>query len=192
MGGQAATAQGFGFAEMSFSVDPESVISILGKTTMGSFRCESDQVLGSGRLGWSHEDTGEPFIEAILTSLVTAFDCDNGKMSGNLHKALKYEAHPEVSFSIDDGYARSAAEDEGGDYILRASGMLSIAGVERAIDLHLVAEREGFVTFRLKGTEEILLSDYSIDPPSSLLGLIQTKDSITIEFNLLLSPKIGF
>ena len=189
---QAANAQGFGFAEVSFSIDPGSVISILGTSTVGSFRCESDKVIGGGRLGWEHEDTGEPFVEAMLTSLVTAFDCKNGKMTNDLHKALKYELHPDVSFSVDDGFATQATEDEETDYVLRASGLLSIAGVERRIDLHLVADRVSFLTFSLKGSEEILLTDYGIDPPTALLGLIRTGDRITIEFDLVVSPKMGF
>ena len=64
--------------------------------------------------------------------------------------------------------------------------------VERRIDVHLVADRVSFLTFSLKGSEEILLTDYGIDPPTALLGLIRTGDRITIEFDMVVSPTMGF
>lgn len=185
-------AQNFNIDEVSFSVEPGSMISILGISRSGPFRCESTQVTGGGRAGISHEETGEPFVDAKVTVPVRAFDCGNRKKSSELRQALNYGDNPSISFTINEAFARSATEFEGGDYSLRTSGQLTIAGVEQPVELHLIAEREGFFTFRLTGKHEILLTDYGIDPSKALQLLSANSNSVTMEIDLILSPKIGF
>ena len=48
------------------------------------------------------------------------------------------------------------------------------------------------MSFRLTGTHEIIMTEFQVDPPPALLGLIREDENITIEFDLLLSPDLGF
>lgn len=179
-------------AQISFVAEDESLVTIHGRSSVGPFRCDAQEVTGNGRGGWSNEVTEEPFVEASLTAIVGSFDCQNGKMSRDLRKALREDTNPVVVFTVNDGYARPAKVDETGEFILRASGQMNIAGVEKPVDIHLTAVREGFMSFRLTGTHDIKMTDFQIDPPTALLGLIKADENITIEFNLLLSPDLGF
>ncbi len=187
-GALAAAGQNFNLSSIKFTVENTSVISILGSSTVGPFRCDSKAISGGGRAGLEHEVSGDPFVEAQLVTDVAAFDCKNGKITSDLHKALKQVEYPQLSLSIDAGFARSATEDEAGDYVVRVAGVLNIAGVEKRFDVTLAAVRESFLTFKLTGSHDVIMTDFGIDPPSALLGLIKTRDKITIDFNLMLSP----
>ncbi len=187
-GALAAVAQNFNLTSVKFTVENTSVISILGSSTVGPFRCESNAISGGGQAGLEHEVSGDPFVEARLESDVAAFDCKNDKITSDLSKALKRDEYPQLALLIDAGFARPPAEDEAGDYVVRVAGLLTIAGVEKRFDVTLTAVRESFLTFRLTGSHDVIMTDFGIDPPSALLGLIKTRDQITIDFNLMLSP----
>ena len=187
-----ALAQNFNLTEVSFAVEPESRISIAGNSTVGAFTCVSESITGSGRAGTSHPETGDPFVEASLSTEVGAFDCGNGKMTSDLQKALKKDQHPSVSFTIDAGFARQAEESEPGDYYLRVAGTMTIAGVTRPVAVELSAVREGFISFRVSGIHPMVMSDFGIDPPTALLGIIRTQDEIAVHFDVLISPTLDF
>jgi len=191
-GASSVKAQNFNLDEVAFSVEPGSVISFVGNSAVAPFRCESVDIDGVGRAGRAHEETGEPFVEAMLSTSVRAFDCQNAELSTELQNALKHRTNPEVLLMVDDAFVRQATEFEGGDYSLRVVGQLKIAGIERAVDLHLIAEREGFLTFRLKGSHEVLLANYGVSPPAVFLDSNDSKNQVKLEFNLVLSPDMSF
>jgi len=190
VGVTSASAQNFSLDEISFSVEPESSISILGNSTGGAFRCQSTDIDGGGRAGRKHETTGEPFVEATVASLVSRFDCRNVELSADLHKILRYVDHDVISFTIDDVFARQATEYEGGDFSLRLMGHMTIGGFDLVLDLHLIAVRESFFTFRLRGTHDVLWTEIGIDPASALPGLSGTDNKITFDFDLVLTPSM--
>ena len=61
-------------------------------------------------------------------------------------------------------------------------GRLSLAGVERKVDVRATGVRvkEGI---RMSGSKDLLMTDYQIKPPTMMLGAIKTKNLITVKFN---------
>ena len=96
----------------------------------------------------------------------------------NMHKALKVEQHPEITFRL--------ARLEGPVDALRALGTLRIAGVEREVVLLLKTERrDGQLV--VKGQLPILMTDYGIKPPTAMLGMLKTDPKVTVSFETVLA-----
>ena len=96
----------------------------------------------------------------------------------NMHKALKVTQHPEITFRLSRLEAAAAGA-------LKGVGTLRIAGVEREITLALKTQRSdaGLV---VTGQAPLLMTDYGIDPPKAMLGMLKTDPKVTVTFETVL------
>ncbi|HEX7794251.1 MAG TPA: YceI family protein [Vicinamibacterales bacterium] len=98
----------------------------------------------------------------------------------NMYKALKVKEFPDITFRLTrfDGSA-----DPG---VLRAKGVLTIAGVEREVALDLKTTRHD-LTFTVNGSLPLLMTDYGIAPPKAMLGVLKTDPKVTVTFETTLT-----
>lgn len=97
----------------------------------------------------------------------------------NMHKALKVEAHRDITFRL-LRIERAAAGTA------TAVGVLRIAGVEREVTLALTTERKD-AGLLVKGRLALLMTDYGIAPPTAMLGMLKTDPKVTVTFETVLS-----
>jgi polyisoprenoid-binding protein YceI len=98
----------------------------------------------------------------------------------NMHKALKVQEHPDITFRL------TAIEAGAGPAALKARGILRIAGSEREVVLDLTTERHDS-TLTVKGTLNLLMTDYGIKPPVAMLGMLKTDPKVTVTFETVLA-----
>ena len=104
---------------------------------------------------------------------------DKEGLDKNMHKALKVEQHPEITFRVTSVQSRGTP---GG---LLALGKLRIAGVEREVALDITTARTGDGLL-VKGAISILMTDYGIAPPKAMLGMLKTDPKVTVSFETML------
>ena len=97
----------------------------------------------------------------------------------NMHKALKVEQFPDITFRLTRLERRRAGA-------LKAIGMLRIAGVEREVALDVKTERRD-ATLVVKGSLPLLMTDYGIKPPTAMLGMLKTDPKVTVSFETVLA-----
>ena len=92
----------------------------------------------------------------------------------NMHKALKVEQHPDITFRL----LRIEPAAAGA---LKAVGLLKIAGVEHEVALAIKTQRveSGLA---VKGDLTLLMTDYGIKPPTAMLGMLKTDPKVTVTF----------
>jgi polyisoprenoid-binding protein YceI len=93
----------------------------------------------------------------------------------NMHKALKVEAHPEITFRL-VRFESAAAQGTA-----RAIGVLQIAGVERQVALDIVTARTP-AGLSVQGKLNLLMTDFGITPPKAMLGMLKTDPKVTVTF----------
>ena len=101
-----------------------------------------------------------------------------GDIDGNMHKALKVKEFAEIQFRL------RALEAEAGGY--RAAGSLTIAGVEREISFPVQVQRTD-AALAVTGSTDLLMTDYGINPPRAMLGVLKTNPKVTIHLELTLA-----
>jgi polyisoprenoid-binding protein YceI len=74
------------------------------------------------------------------------------------------------------------------EFTITAHGTLTVAGVERPIDLSVAARREG-EGIRLKGTRQLRMTEFEIKPPKMMMGTLRTGDQVTVTFDLLVGAR---
>jgi polyisoprenoid-binding protein YceI len=175
-------------AQDAYVLTPESRLRIEGTSTIDTFTCEAETILGSGHLQGSHGVAGEKSrigseearVELIVP--VESFDCGKARMNRDMYEALKASSHPEIGFLLDGVEVVDSNSD--GEYNLRATGRLSLAGEERQVTLSVRSTTFPDGRLRAAGAVDLLMSDFGITPPKALLGLVRARDQITVAFEL--------
>jgi polyisoprenoid-binding protein YceI len=99
----------------------------------------------------------------------------------NMHKALKAQEHPEITFRL------RRLEPLTGVY--RAVGALTIAGVEKEITLDLKVERKG-TGLAVTGGTDLLMTDFGVTPPKAMLGMLKTNPKVRISLDVLMTASL--
>lgn len=98
----------------------------------------------------------------------------------NMHKALKVQEHPEITFRL----VRLTPGTAPG--VFRGVGMLRVAGVEQEVALDLTINAvDGAMS--VKGEVQLLMPDFGIAPPKAMLGMLKTDPKVKVTFEVLLA-----
>lgn len=93
----------------------------------------------------------------------------------NMHKALKVNEHPDITFRLLRLEPAAAANS------LSAVGTLTIAGVEREVAIPLKVGVNAS-TITVIGDIALLMTDYGIAPPTAMHGMLKTDPEIMVTF----------
>jgi hypothetical protein len=118
----------------------------------------------------------EAFEIAVAAATLTS---PKDGLDKNMHKALKTQEHPDITFRL----LRFEAGQAGA---LKGIGILRIAGVEREVALNLKTQRKDS-TLTVTGKVDLLMTDYGITPPKAMLGMLKTDPKVTITFETVLT-----
>ncbi len=159
---------------------PDSMIWIEGTSTMGTYSCAGDRVVGFGRLDQSHS----AHLTVEIAVPVRSFDCGIGQMNDDLTDALKADAHPAISFSLSDADWSPGSFRTGVWVPISAIGELEVAGETRRVTFSLHGQRQADGLVRVRGEQSLRMTDFNVEPPSGLLGLVRSHNDIVVRFDL--------
>ena len=105
-------------------------------------------------------------------------------MDWKMAAALKSSRHPMIRFKLREGGISAVVQGERGRYNLAIRGVLEVAGVSRVIEMDVEVHfmRDGKLT--IEGRKGLKMSDFGIEAPKALGGLMVTGDEIQIRFSL--------
>jgi polyisoprenoid-binding protein YceI len=120
-------------------------------------------------------------IEAFEIAIPSAsLSSPKAGLDKNMWKALKTDKFDTITFALkrlEPGAAPNA---------FKAVGTLRIAGVEREVALNVITERRND-TLAVRGTLALLMTDYGIQPPVAMLGMLKTDPKVTVSFETVLA-----
>ena len=165
-----------------------------GTSTVDDFTCRAGTVRGSGSLAGERALVqkavlgGKDETSVRIRVPVATFDCGKRRMNEDLYRALQAKAHPFIEYELASAELIGNAGQDGA-YRLRARGRLTIAGATRDVEIVLDGERLHDGRFQGRGRLPLQMTDFGIEPPSALLGLVRAHDDITVRFKLVAAPE---
>lgn len=103
-------------------------------------------------------------------------------MDKNTYKALDVKKNPIISFVLSSA---KVTPIDATTYQFKGIGNLTIAGATKETDLNAVCKYNAAdESFSCTGTKSFKMTEYSVKPPTVMLGTIKTGDAITITYKL--------
>lgn len=180
-------------AQTIITPDPDSRIWIEGRSNVNSFSCRAQNYEGEAVIINQVSDTSQvdpnEQVRLELKIPVRSFECGRNRMNRDLYNALRSDEYLYITFDFKDAQNLTNGENNNNNYKLRISGTLTVAGYSREITF----DADGYILdnsrLRAVGKKTILMTDYNVEPPTGLLGLVRAENELTVHFDLYASPE---
>ena len=189
-----------GAATTWLDVVPPAQVRLAGRSNLAPWSCRSQQVAGtlevaadrakvlaaaaSVAVGESPADD-LPVPTFTLTVPVASLRCGNRVMERDLSTAVRAELHPVIAFHLTD--VRGAPQKSDGEVAVTVTGVVSLNGVERPIELEVLARRLDELRFRARTELPLQMSWFGVTPPRGLFGLVRAEDALRVHLDLTLN-----
>lgn len=156
-----------------------SKLRINGTSNVNDFSCLYDEAFETDTLRHLIK-VGEDLVEVggdELDLKIDSFDCGKRGINRDFRNTLKSKEYPFIVVEL------ISVQNENG-IPSKADVNISLAGESKdyAVPLENISFDKGI--FTVQGEQVLNMTDFNIDPPSALLGLIKVKDRLTIQFSL--------
>jgi hypothetical protein len=168
--------------ETTVRVAPESEVVISGTTNVNQFTCtyNLEELELPIRLVYDDKKEQIQFKNARLKLANDCFDCGGKNINKDFRALLKSEQYPEVELKL------LHVDPPNNDQQKIGVGMeIKIAGVSRVYETKLDCELEGNIC--VKGTLPLKLTDFGLEPPKKVLGMIKVDNEIKVNISLQLN-----
>jgi len=168
--------------EGSIEFKKESTLVIRGTTNVNEFKCvldETDDV--SSFSNYSLTDSSILLDNAIMTFQVDNFDCGNKAITKDFRKALGSRDFPKIMFKIRRIYITNEQRLQEKSTV-KSEVSITIAGVRKDLRMNLQRFLLEDSQIRYSGEKSLLMSDFGVNPPQALWGVIKARDDIDVSF----------
>jgi polyisoprenoid-binding protein YceI len=176
----------------TYTVTDASTMTIYGSANVTDWEAKVNTIRGeiSIRNGDQTDftDADPSWLKSVRISMpVEDIDSDSRRMNNNMHGYLKKDQHPAITYRLVEVQELALAGNPG--IVLTVRGIVTAAGVEKEIvhDVEIVRNESGGLV--VSGSQDLLMTDFGIDPPTAMLGSIRSRDEMTITFELHLDQK---
>lgn len=170
-----------------FGVTEDTKMTISGTSTIHDWTSDVTEVSGSMLLEGKMLDRGTlkkgDRVEKvdIIVPVKSIVSPRGATMDKKTYEALKSEQHPNIHFALSDNKINNVTGDT---FTVTAKGDLTIAGMTNSITMEVEGRNNGNGTFWFKGSKELNMKDYGMDPPTAMFGQIVTGEKVTIDFEV--------
>ncbi len=163
-----------------------STITILGKTNINKFQCTMDQPALNDSIVVSNIWTNQKleFKGLILKYRVDQFECGIGAMNNDFQELLKADEEPHLYLQL-NSISLHPNNNAFEELDVDAEVEILLAGVKKKVMIHggkVLNHSSADLT--LKGDKTLMITDFSIEPPTKMFGLVKVTDEIDIVFEI--------
>ena len=170
---------------------PGSHLQLFGDSTFHKFSSEATRIDFTGQLERADgaAQNGLRVNAQGLTFIIPVAGLNSGDSTLDEHMAEAFKAakFPEIRGTLKSYEARTGPDDS---HIVNTSIELTVAGQTKTLPVTATVVVTG-EEVRIKGEKQLLMSDFGIDPPTMMLGVVKTADEIVVRFDLKLKANLN-
>jgi polyisoprenoid-binding protein YceI len=161
----------------------ENMVKVSGKSNVHDWAMTAENPVSEANFG---SLTGADNVPKNLTSLsfsvnAKSLKSEHSSMDTRTYKVIKADAYPKITFKSSSAVITPASK---GKFTVKVTGSLSIAGVAKTVTLQANGVVNADQSITCNGIQKLKLTDYSIQPPSFMLGAMKVGDELSIAYNL--------
>jgi polyisoprenoid-binding protein YceI len=190
----AATAAGAqGANAIRLRLDPASVVTVEGTSSMHDWHCKTDKINAYVDVdpGYTKDLTkvARPIAAVKVNIVVKSLSCGNSQMDRNMYSTLKADENQLIKYTL-SGYDILSGSVSPTSFAAKTTGTLLIAGEEKPIQMKISAERTANGQAIATGEQTLLLSDFGIKAPSFMFGTLKVGNEVKVKFTLKAGPEL--
>ena len=173
--------------EVTIHIEEGSRLFIEGTSNINSFECLCNDRFNPKNVRVSVDDDRKTisFSGTTLALKTAALDCDNSKINKDLCTALKADEYPTINIVLHEASVHGASVNERDWTDIKATATLTITDQSRKVSLAVKGRKLSGNRFRFVSIKDLQMTDFGIEPPTALFGLIKVRDHIKINFDLI-------
>lgn len=170
-----------------YQISPESKLYLKGTTNVNKFTCDCTDRYQPQYLEVEAQGTYAYFRRAGLQISTRDFNCHNRKIEADLEKALHADVYPHIGIELVESWqnGQCLSADCRDWFSVKAKVKITITNVTKQHQILGKARRIGANRFQLVGEKALQMSEFGIDPPQAMFGMIKVNDWITFYFDLI-------
>lgn len=161
----------------------QCTLKVNGSTNINKFSCVIPEYTQPDTLVFYRGNKNDPMkIMGSMTLDVQKFDCKNAMMTNDLRKTLKAKVYPKIiiRFLNLSRYPVYSMKER----VISGGVTIEIAGVMKQFEVDYRYTMTVDRNLQLIGTKQMNFSDFNIEPPRKLGGMIKTNNELNVEFML--------
>jgi polyisoprenoid-binding protein YceI len=165
-------------AQTKYVLAPSSELKVTGGSTLHDWDMTSSTAKGEGN--FILEGNQLKGIQNLSVSMeAETLKSGTKGLDNNAYKALDTKKNKDVKFTL--------KEFSGSGSTYQAKGDFTIAGVTKPASFPVKVSQSGN-KFTFEGSFDTKLTNFSVEPPTALMGTVKTKDEIKISFKTTFQP----
>ncbi len=177
---------------ISYVIDDSSELYLKGSSNVTKFTCSCQcydqeevyrlEIDESSRIFYSFEN-------ATLNLRTAGLDCGHKGINRDLYRTMRGDEFPFISIKLQEARLKDdrLAEDLWkGNLPLNVTTTITLAGVSKDVTMSVTAQQLAPDMYRFFCSTRLLMSDFGLEPPSPLFGLIKVDDEIVITIDLII------
>lgn len=171
-------------------IDPSSRIWIRGSSNLHDWEVEATRIDGFVEVSLPALDADQfngermnPYRVEIRIP-VAGLKSGNNTMDEKMSSALKGDRFPVIRFELMEPLALTQMQVESPVFEIRSLDELEVAGMVRPIETIAKVQFQDGGQILVEGIKSLKMSDFGVEAPKALLGLLVTYDKIDIQFDL--------
>lgn len=160
-------------------ISQQSTLEISGTTNVRDFACMFNIKNVNRPISVRYQEKNKSiyFENSTLILENAFFDCGGKGINRDFHDLLKSKEHPEIHLSLKEIKKNNSKENK-----VDAIVEIKIAGISQLYTMQAnVWQEKGF---HISGNLQLNISDFGLEAPKKMLGLIVVSEEIEIDFKL--------
>ena len=165
-------------AQSNFTLSTYSIV-INGTSNLHAWTEKVEKVSGAGEAKLNADKSLSIQTLKVTVPVTSIVSTEGSIMNNKTYKALKSDKYPEITFVLAEPLPKIPAGSTA--LSVTANGRLTIASVTKSIAIPVkITLTDNKVV--VEGTVLVKMSDYGLEAPTALLGMLKTGDLQTIVF----------
>lgn len=176
------------YSQSNYEMADGYAVIIRGGSNIRDWAESAEEVSGIASINRTddlHFDINEVRL-LICANAIRSIGVEGDIMNKKTHETLMADRYPSITLIVTSPVKSVLAD--GKKHFMEVPGVLNIAGVTKIILVHPVISADKQGRINIEGNLFLKMSDFGIEPPVTLFGLLSVKDSVTVHFKMSLIP----
>ncbi len=179
------------------SITPTSRVWLDGSANIIDFSCAAGMIESSGflldmNLQVLRSGQGRPHgdIELHVKIPVNELNCGKAPINRDMRKTLNADEYPVIEYKLLSSQLMCCTDDFLPQTMeIETVGNLTLSGKTRQERIIISGQFIGTYLFRITGSHLVRMSEFGLEPPSPMMGLIKVNDEMIVNFDVILTLK---